>query len=289
MSFKDSVLFRNLSLSIIPITYGILYSVYAINTDVQLLLFFAILLSIIHIIEIVYYCIHDYKNEERLKPIKVYQKKLAAAEELFNDTETIVANNADFLYDLVHNIKNHSEVKDLYFLQSKADVICNNVFKYIKATAEKGKYYAVSIMFMERTTGEDGSIAKKYQMVGRFTNYKKSSPKTLRKFVSEDEANGSYYHTIFNSTRRIPYILENKAKIKEVFKDYKELDYSQYIGIPIFCKDKIVAVLQIVAYNDSVIAKSKKDIQLLCDNDLTLYANLFLLSDKIENIKQLIQ
>ncbi len=289
MSFKNSVLFRNLSLSIIPITYGILYSVYAINTEVQILLFFAILLSIIHIFEIVYYCIHDYKNEDRLKPIKVYQKKLAAAEELFNDTETIIANNADFLYDLVHKKKNHSEVEDLYFLQSKADVICSNIFKYIKATAEKGKYYAVSIMFMERTIGEDSQIIKKYQMVGRFTNYKKSSPKTLRKFVSDEEANGSYYHRIFNNARRSPYILENKAKIKEAFKDYKELDYSQYIGIPIFCKDRIVAILQIVAYNDSIIAKNIKDIQLLCDNYLTLYANLFLLSDKIENIKQLVE
>ena len=288
MSFYNSYLFRNLSLSIIPIIYTILYAIFSINTELQILLYFAISLSIIHIVEIVYFCIHDNKYEEKIKPIKVYQKKLAAAEELYNDTENLIANNADYLYDMVHNKKDHSEVEDIYFLQSKADVICNNVFKYIKATAEKGKYYAVSVMFMERSKDKDNHTVKKYQMVGRFTNYKKSSPRTLRKFVSEEEASGSYYHKIFNSSRRSPYILENKTKIKAVFKDYQELDYSQYIGIPIFCKDKIVAILQIVAYNDSIIAKNLKDIQLLCDNYLSLYANMFLLSDKIENIKQLI-
>ena len=289
MGIINSYLFRNLTLSLIPIAYGILYSIYAVNSSLQILLFFAILFSIIHIGEIVYFCIHDYKYEEKIKPIKFYQKKLSASEDLMNETENLIANNADFLYDVVHKKKEHSEIKDIYFLQSKADVICNIVFKYIKSIAEKGRYYAVSVMFMEKTIDQNNNVSKLYQMVGRCTNYKKSSPKTLRKFVSEDEANGSYYHKIFNSTKRTPYILENKAKIKGAFKDYKDLDYSQYIGIPIFCKDKIVAILQIVAYNDSIIAKSIKDIQLLCDNYLTLYANLFLLSDKIENIKQLIE
>ena len=140
-------------------------------------------------------------------------------------------------------------------------------------------------MFMEKASSSEN----KYQMVGRYTNYKKSAPKTFRTFVSEEEASGSYYHTIFNEPKRSPYILESKKKIKQNFKDYDDLDYSQYIGMPIFCKDKIIAILQIVAYDGSIIAKRRKDIQLLCDNYLTLFAYMFLLSDKIENTKQLIE
>ena len=45
----------------------------------------------------------------------------------------------------------------------------------------------------------------------------------------------------------------------------------------------MIAILQIVSYNDSIIASSEKEIQELVDNYLSTYANLILLADKTEN------
>lgn len=297
MSFIDKSIFRNLLLSITPIVYTILYAWYFSSTTRSSVLYNAIVLTIIHILAIIHYCVLDNKEEKTRsamdyqKKFKNCNKKLSAAEDLLNNTESIVANNADILYDVILAKRSgeHSSVKDMHFLQDKADVICTTVFNFIKEIAKKGTYFAVSIMFLEKKIDTDRNITKEYQMVGRHTNYAKSAPKSYRHFVSESEAQGSYYYKIFNDSKRSPYyILASPEEIKESFQDSSDLAYSQYIGIPIFCKDKIVAVLQIVAYQKSRIAESVEEMQLLCDNYLTLFANLFLLSDKIENIQQLL-
>lgn len=64
------------------------------------------------------------------------------------------------------------------------------------------------------------------------------------------------------------------------------MNYSQYIGIPISCKGKIVGILQIVAYNETIITNSKNEMLRFCNDYFSIAANSILLTDKVENITQ---
>lgn len=286
-------LFKNLTLSILPIVYTIMFAVTSVNGS-SIVLVIGIFIALIHIIEIIGYCLYDneHKNDAINNSVDVYKQKLEAIDGLCNEAEKIIALNADYLYDFIKQHKDHSIVKDIHFLQERADRICDAVFRYIISTAKSGQFFAVSIMFMEKRVirSADGteSIRKYYQMIGRKSNYSISSPKSLRNFITEEEAKDYYYKKIFDESKHSYRILPKKKDIDREFKNSKDLDYSQYVGIPIFCKDRIIAILQIVAYDNSVISREKKELRSICDNYLTTFANLFLLSDKIENTKQLV-
>lgn len=288
-NFFDRLAIKIILQSVIPILYGITYSVYfswGINNKMDWLLFLSLLLTVIHIISVVVYGVLEHKQKANVQNAEKLNKKVEAITKACKEVDELVRDSSDKFYEIVKNKKNHSEIKDWHLLQYKGDMICNSLFNLVKELSVSGKNISVSAMFKKE---ESGKIW--YTMISRKTDNNSITPRTYKNFIDENEADGFYYKTIFDKNCTKPQILPNKKSIISNFKlnDPRNCNYSQYIGIPILCKNKIIGILQVIAYENSIIAKNKKELMVLCNNYFSLYASLFLLSDKLENIDQLVK
>lgn len=283
MGFFRNVAVKNVILTLLPIIYTILASI-CIASFSGTLLTWSIILFVLHIVLLVVYGYKESQQNKEYKKTETLIKKIETITKAYKEADEIIQDNADMLYQLVYNKKGHSEVDNWDLLRAKGDIICNSVFELVKNVSEKGTDFAVSIIF-KRINNQTAE----YTMLSRKTNFNSYNPEMYRNFIPDERAKGTFYKKIFDESPRKPQILKNKRKIKEKFAISNDIDYSQYIGFPIFCKSKIVAILQVVSYKESLIAKKEKDLKRLCDDYISLFANLFLLSDKLENIQQIVK
>ncbi len=265
---------QSIIISLLPLIYGIIFPLSLENgwkkrNEVAFLI--AILLVIAHIVVVIVY------SRVKLKIDDVVTESYKEADKFIHDISIS-------LYDTISAKNGHSNVEDWSFLQSNGDIICREAHKFIKNVALEGNDFSVSVIFKQNKNGEEG-----FTMIARKSDENSHNPASYRNFIPKSETEGMYYRQIFDLNPTSPQILYDKRAISEKFKDHEGKDYSQYIGLPILCKDKAVAILQVVAYNNSKIAKEERDIRKLCDDYLSLYANLLLLTDKIENAIQLIK
>lgn len=115
------------------------------------------------------------------------------------------------------------------------------------------------------------------------------TPRIYRSFISNAEANGFYYKKFIDNKPTRPTILMNNKEIKKEFINCRDVEYSQYVALPISCAgNNIIGMLQIVGYNGSKISNDKREIEKICDNYLMTSINLMILSDKTENVTQVV-
>ena len=77
-------------------------------------------------------------------------------------------------------------------------------------------------------------------------------------------------------------VLADKDSISRVFDKYKD-SYNQYIGIPICSKgNNMISLIEIVAHQDSIIAKNRSDILEIVNKHVICYQYFALLAHKIE-------
>ena len=181
------------------------------------------------------------------------------------------------------NLKGHSEIVDWDWMRAKGDEICSEMFTFIKSIAQNGKDFSVSMMFKMVENGENG-----FTMMSRGSDNAAYTPNSYRVFVPENKAEKAYYKEVFDKNPTKPQILMDKREIKDKFDDTGKIDYSQFIAIPISCKGKTVGIIQIAAYNDSIVSYDKAEIERFCNNYFSIATNCMLLTNKNENISQII-
>lgn len=283
MKFFHNIIVKNILLTILPIIYTTLVSICFSNFS-DVLLTWSIISFVLHMVLLILYGYKEAQQKKEYKKTEMLIKKTEAVTKAYKEADEFIQDNADMLYQLVYNKKGHSEVENWDLLRTKGDIICNSVFELVRNVAEKGNDFAISIIF--RRIKDNKS---EYTMLSRKTNFNSYKPEMYRNFISDEKAKDTFYKKIFDESPRKPQILKDKRKIKEKFAMSNDIEYSQYIGFPIFCKSKIVAILQIVSYKESLIANNEKALKRLCDDYISLFANLFLLSDKLENVQQIIK
>lgn len=101
------------------------------------------------------------------------------------------------------------------------------------------------------------------------------------------EENAYHDASLFLSASDQLDIQPDASAVCSVFKNGDGKDYSQYLGIPVFCltqrkTSKMVGLLQIVCHGDSVLAKSADDIKTLANTFFIPYAYLLLLLYKMD-------
>lgn len=286
--FKNTIV-KSIILTVLPLTYGIAFP-YAIELDATnpskgTLIFGSIVMLILHIVVLIAYgCVENRQKQENSNYSKTLIE-IKEAKKLIKMTDEIVYDVATSIHGLILEHKEHSEINDWKYMEAKGDIICREAFHILNKIAEKGEEFSVSIMFRQTKDGKKG-----YTMLSRVANDTSHKPKTYRNFVGEDDAAGYCYKKIFDEAPSRPMILPDKKAIGRMFKDADAVPYTQYIGLPIICKEnRVVGVLQIVAYNDSIIAKQKKALNKLCDDYFCVFATLMLLIDKYENVQQCIR
>ena len=120
-----------------------------------------------------------------------------------------------------------------------------------------------------------------YNMISRIS-YDGHCPASYNVFRKESEIASYYYVGLFKKSITKPSILATKEAIEGAFCD---TDGVNYVAIPIACTgNKMIALLQIVAYEDSIIAKDRDEIEKIAGNYLSSYTNLVLLTDKVDHV-----
>lgn len=294
--FFYNIIVKSILLTVLPLIYSFLLpfalsisneNEHIFSIENGFLFRLSIFLIIIHIIFLVIYGKKESEKNKRISDFEIANKKapkeVSAISDLLKKYNKVIKDNSDKLYDYVYSEHGHSDVVDWQWMQSKGDEICEEVHKFLKVIAEKGDVFSVSIMFRKKQGDKQG-----YTMMSRDSSDAAThSPKSYRNFVSEEEALNTFYKWIFDERPTMPQILMNKKEIKDRFAGIGDVDYSQYIGIPISCKGRVVGILQIVAYNDTVITNKKNEMKRLCNNYFSIAANSILLTDKVENVTQI--
>ncbi len=290
-NFFQHTAIKSIILTILPLVYSSLFG-YIINPSLdenitKKLIIVMILIFVVHIIALIIYGRIEHREKKQLEEFNTSKDKLPMElEGIRNYLQTlnkVSADNANSLYDTIKNEKGHSDIKNWHWIESKGDDLCTAVYNLLIKIAEKGDDFAVSMLFKKVENGVNGIT-----MMSRHAKNWGHTPRIYRGFISNADADGYYYKKLFDNSPTRPQVLINKAEIRREFKDCGDIPYSQYVALPISCKgNKMIGILQISAYNDSIIAQNKEKLKKICNDYFSICTTLMLLSDKNENIQQL--
>lgn len=288
---------RGIITVVAPIIIGATLSGAFSLTTSPLRIFLWIFSAILVIALIVFLVMCGKYDDEQMTELNTYKEK---TEILRNDLEQtrnkfdilsgvyknisrILHNDSNDLHNLVKKKKSHSEIDNWKELQSNCNVICDELLTLVKSVSECGEKFSVSIIF-KRVTGN----LVEFNMLSR-ESYSGHYPAMHNTFKKEEEFKNYHFKHLFDSNISRPNYLTTKEEIRVAFSNCDGVDYSQYMGIPIACTgNKMIGILQIISYEDSIIAKNKQQMEKLYNDYFCAFANLILLADKIENIEQLI-
>lgn len=129
------------------------------------------------------------------------------------------------------------------------------------------------------------SVENKISLCGYY-HPTRNGPKILGKQRVIEE--GGYHDAaLFYEASDQPDIQIDSAAVLAVFQKSTGKDYSQYLGIPIFCAtqnktSKMIGLLQVVCHGNSILSDNIEQIQTLTNTFFAPYANLFLLLFKMD-------
>lgn len=286
---------KNTVLTVLPFTYSILGSILAsmiyentINSIFNSAYFWiAIIMLVIDIVAIVYFGRIEHRIKNDIDNADVLRNELKLAQAAIRTASHIVRENSHMFHELVYNKHGHSDIIDWRLLYNNGATICSELHTFVSKIALSGSQFSVSIMFRRKENQVNG-----FTMIARCApDDMDYVPRSYHSFVSESEARDYFYKTIFDTAPNSSVVLASKEDVAKCFVNIDEtkVDYSQFVAVPIACKhNKIVGVLQIAAYEDSMIASDKKTLKKLAEKYFSLYAHLALLCDKYENVQQLL-
>lgn len=170
-----------------------------------------------------------------------------------------------------------------------SDTVCESIYENIiqKLSIPKASDGIVDVeigyvKLVEEASNQD----EKYISLCGYHHPTRNGPKILGKpRLVEDEA----YHdaSLFNSESDQPDIQLDASAVQGVFKDGDGKDYSQYLGIPVFCStqkktSKMIGLLQVVCHGNSTLAENEDEMKTLANTFFTPYAYMFLLLYKMD-------
>lgn len=282
---------------LVPIIFSVTSAI-ALQTDLRWLSYVLWILSGLLVLFLIYFVVECTKYDKKQKDqsnsyeeIIENQKqdfrniniKFQALSETYKDLNTIVHDNSDTLYKIIDNKKDHSEIINWTEMKTNCDAICRLLYRLLKGLSAQGDKFSVSLILRRKHKNDI-----QYNMISR-ESYTKHYPKMYNTFKSQDDFRNYHFKALFDRNISRPNYLPTKDAIQAAFFNCDGVEYSQYIGIPINCTgNKMIGILQIISYEDSLIAKNKAEMEKLYNEYFCLFSNLILLADKIENIEQLI-
>ena len=261
---------KTIVLAISPVLIGLLGNIVVSSPTIL----WIVLTGILFLLYILY-LIGNANYESKQKHHETWHDAITS---LCREDCTQIRTYADSIHQKVNSKVGHAEITDWEKVQSYCNSICRIVYNFIQEIAHCGNQFSVSVFFKRSNNG-----ILEYNMLSR-VSYDRHNPASYNTFRSEEDVKFFHFKKLFDKCITRASILPTKDAIRAAFTDCDGVNYSQYIGIPVACTgNKMIAILQIVSYNDSIIASSEKEIQELVDNYLSTYANLILLADKTEN------
>lgn len=282
MDKKRLDIIRPIILAVIPLFAGWMFEL-ALNKDESFIywLFFSIAI-IIYIGILVYFAFKDYKTNIDIENLKLVS--ISNVNDMISDVNSFLIKYSNKLYSVVKKANNeqHTEVQDWVTVESYFDDVCKALYDFLKEICETGNNLSVSIVCKVMQNGTNG-----FYMASQY-GHNLNRPGMYRNFVDEEDAKDKLYCKIINSNNIDFQVCASKRDVKKKFdKSPTDKNYSQYIGIPIYCSGKkIIALLQIVAYDNTKISSDKRKLREIANQYCVFFSNLGLLINKIENIIQ---
>ncbi len=135
-------------------------------------------------------------------------------------------------------------------------MICDNLIKLINALHFKGSDFGVNLIVK---LSNENNTTSYYMPAANYTEKDNRSPLMTRNFTDEDlKKDGKPYHFLefFNNSQKGIEILIDEKEISLAFVN-DDTVRNQYIAIPIKYQKTTIALLQIIAYDDSAIFNIK--------------------------------
>lgn len=142
------------------------------------------------------------------------------------------------------------------------------------------------VKLIEDGSGTQEKMTEKHISLCGYHHPTRSGP-TIRGKSRLVEKDAYHDASLFLSASDQLDIQPDASAVCSVFKNGDGKDYSQYLGIPVFCltqrkTSKMVGLLQIVCHGDSILAKSANEIKTLANTFFIPYAYLRLLLYKMD-------
>ena len=288
----NNIIFKTLLLAGLPIVITIIDQLtgeWQYNTTITLVDTLSnkkayIVIVIIYIGLILYYAWIEHRKEKEQQDIKKLKKQLDAYEEEVNSMTAIF----DFSQTNINKITKYlmkTSRLDLreWNIEMIATSICVGVYDTISKIAAEGQDFTVNIYIRQK----DG-LGEYATMIAHEGEYKKQV-KIFGKKIRIDTGSKKYYSIkqFINSNPEESILLDwneirKKFKFNGNSEKYKD-EYSQYIGIPICCKEgNVVALLEIIAHRGSILGNDVDEIRDMINKYLRCFQYFILMAIKVQ-------
>ena len=169
--------------------------------------------------------------------------------------------------------------------------VCKAIYQYIlehlNLTCTSGGIVDIEVAYVKLTETERKRKAQPDRIsLSGYYHPTRNGPKIQgkKRFIEED---GYHDAQLFFTGVDSPDIQMNATAIESVFKNKDNKDYSQYLGVPVFCStaentSKMVGLLEIVCHGESILSTERKVVETMVNQIFTPYAYLLLLLFKMD-------
>lgn len=257
------------------------------NTSFWIKVILAFIFLIIYIILLIYYSTNEI-NERRVK--KILEDQIRAYEEIMTGIDNICKQSSSEITAVLHDILEKGKFEFKIWNFDKACMLtCSHLYKLLVQLSGGSRNFGIAYIKLEENKKPETEIT----MCG-FANQNMHKPTIFGKkrcFNNDDDRN---YHDadLFKRGKSDIEVIIGADKINDVFSYTTKQSrienkdkYNQYIAIPVFCNDvKMVGLLEIVCFNDTILAQTEEELLDLASKYFVPYSYLMLLLHKMEKV-----
>lgn len=226
------------------------------------------------------------KDEElKNKDITAEKEKSirSSFEKLLNSLDKCYDGSAALIYKQLVNTRKTKKVDlKIWNHYHICDFVCEQLYEVIKTFSESGDNFSVSYI----TEGFNHKTARTNYIMISYAGKESAKPRIFNYSMDKYDAEKYYFWKMFNNKNpAVSYLMTNKeVNANFYFSDSSHMDeYTQYIGIPIYCSGhKMIGLIQIDARKGSIIASDKAVIENIINKYVMGLAHLILFADKVE-------
>lgn len=292
-SFIKKPYIKNTILGLVAIVIGALCSVLG-SWDKEQAYFiqkviFLIILIILYVILMIYYGFHE-KNLQDIN--KELECQIRAYSDAMIGVISVCQKSTIDINKVLHRFKKDGRIDvNLWDFNISASDICRNIYHLLCSLHDSSKGFNVSYVKLLEEKDNDNWIC-----MCAFANRNMSPPKVLNKERNIKDTYCYYDAKLFNKNNSDIIILDQYEDIITEFHfddrtklRKKNMKYTQYIAIPVFCNTKMIGLLQIICMNGTKLASSKEALKEVATKYLVPYSYIMLLLHKLEKTLMLIK
>lgn len=243
-----------------------------------------VVFTILYIALLVFYGTKEVNNR---RVISILKDQISAYDELLANIVSICKETASDVTSIIRQIRNSGIINlESWNFDKACSAACRSVYNVTKNICGNADV-AVAYVRLD----ESGSPARKIYL-NSFANRTHLKPSIFgkKRIFSEDEPNSYHDADLFRKGSPEIEIVLGSENIDNIFA-YTDKGshangkkkYSQYVAIPVFCKDeKMVGLLEIVALNDAKIGLNTNEVREVALKYFVPQSYLFLLLYKLE-------